>query len=167
MKTMIIILLTAFSSVYSFSQSSIYIGTKQYDATRSWPFTIGSYWSQGAGHVQVAEKANGGMIMISMSSWEGNLKGDLLIYLENGTVIKCLDRGIYDNVDNETIGVYYLTQDEMNSLERSDIAKIRFTLKHNVFGMRNYTMSNSYKSFMSTSIFPEKNNTAYDVSHIY
>jgi len=130
---------------FVYAQSTVYIGTKKYIATDDWDFTVNGYWSQGPAHVKIAKNAGAGFLFISLASFDGNLKGNIIIYLENGTAIKCLDRGIRDNVDNTTISVFNLTPSEMQMLKNSDISSIRFSLYQYTVGYHNYTMDNRYE----------------------
>ena len=47
--------------------------------------------------------------------------GDIIFYLENGDVIKCFDRGIKENINNEYYRYYKLTRDEVHKLENYNI----------------------------------------------
>ena len=142
------IIFTILFSIQNFvyAQSSVYIGTRKYIATDDWNFTVNGYWSQGPANVKIAKNTGSGLLFISMASFDGNLKGNIMIYLENGTAIKCLDRGIHDNVDNTTIAVFNLTPNEMEMLKNSDISSIRFSLYKYPVGHQNYTMDNRYES---------------------
>jgi hypothetical protein len=55
--------------------------------------------------------------------------GDLIIYLDDGTVIKCKDQGKRDFVDNTAAAVYYLTDDNLNKMKNSNINTVRYALK--------------------------------------
>ena len=57
------------------------------------------------------------------------IRGKLIIYLDDGTVISCIDRGKYDYVDNVTTTVYYLTADELSKMKNSNINTVRYALK--------------------------------------
>lgn len=52
----------------------------------------------------------------------------LIIYLDDGTVISCIDRGINDNVDDNAISVYYLTQAELKKIKGSNINTVRYQI---------------------------------------
>ncbi|MGV3630914.1 MAG: hypothetical protein ACO1O6_06900 [Bacteroidota bacterium] len=57
------------------------------------------------------------------------IRGELIIYLENGETIKCLDKKKYDHVDGYARNIYSLTKEEMDKLKETNIKKIRYTLK--------------------------------------
>jgi len=57
------------------------------------------------------------------------IRGKLTIYLDDGTVISCLDRGKYDYVDNIATTIFYLTKDELEKMKVVNINTIRYTLK--------------------------------------
>jgi hypothetical protein len=52
----------------------------------------------------------------------------LIIYLDDGTVISCTDRGINDNVDDVATSAYYLTATELSKMKNSNINTIRFEI---------------------------------------
>lgn len=55
--------------------------------------------------------------------------GKALVYLENGDVISCVDRGVYDKVNGISTTVYRLTSEEIDAVKASNIHTIRFNLK--------------------------------------
>lgn len=52
----------------------------------------------------------------------------LIIYLDDGTVISCTDRGINDNVDDVATSAYRLTSSEISKMTKSNINTIRFEI---------------------------------------
>lgn len=52
----------------------------------------------------------------------------LIIYLDDGTVISCADRGINDNVDDVATSAYRLTSSEISMMTKSNINTIRFEI---------------------------------------
>ena len=145
MKKLIIFILFAFWAKQSVhSQSNIYIGTARFDANYTWTFKINGGWIQGDGLVTFGKRNGGGMLLISVKDFDGDIKGDLYIYLKDGNAIRCIDRNIKDNVDHYTMAVYYLTNSEVELLKNSNIEDIRFSLYKYVFGSKSYTMSNQF-----------------------
>lgn len=49
--------------------------------------------------------------------------------MNDGTVINCIDRNIYDYVNNIATTVYYLTIQEITKMKNSNINTIRYNLK--------------------------------------
>jgi len=62
----------------------------------------------------------------------------LIIYLDDGTVISCKDRGINDNVDDVATSAYRLTSSEIGKLKNSNINTIRFEIVCPICGAYNY-----------------------------
>ena len=52
----------------------------------------------------------------------------LIIYLDDGTVVSCTDRGINDNVDDVATSAYRLTSSEVGRMKKSNINTIRFEI---------------------------------------
>lgn len=57
------------------------------------------------------------------------IKGKIIIYLEDGSIINCIDRGMYDRVNKKSTAVYKLDNSEIKQLEKSNIHSIRYSLK--------------------------------------
>ena len=77
--------------------------------------------------------------------------GKLIIYLDDGTVISCIDRGINDNVDDIAISAYSLTTAELTKMKHSNINTIRYQIECPVCGPYNswegiYSASNKGSS---------------------
>lgn len=55
--------------------------------------------------------------------------GNLIVYLDDGTVITCEDQGKHDFVNNATSAIYYLSNEQLNKMKNSNINTVRYTLK--------------------------------------
>ena len=55
----------------------------------------------------------------------------LIIYLKDGIVITCDNRGVTEYVDHHAKAVYYLTNEQLNKMKNSDIHTVRYTLENN------------------------------------
>lgn len=53
----------------------------------------------------------------------------LIIYLNDGTVIICVDKGINDNVDDVATSAYHLTKEDLEKMKNSNINTIRYEIK--------------------------------------
>lgn len=163
MKSLTLLILVMFCSLLSVhAQNNIYVGTARFDANYSWTFKINGGWIQGDGFVTFAKRSGGGMLLISVKEFEGDLKGDLYIYLKDGNAIRCIDRNIKDNVNNYTMAVYNLTMSEVELLKNSDIEDIRFSVYKYPYGSKNYTMSNNYTFFGDRNNI-QTNSTSIDI----
>lgn len=142
-----IILTIVFSTSCFFSllgQNFIYKGDQQYEATRSWRFRMnGEYWT-GDPVFTVAKHSNGGYLMISINVPYSShyIAGTVMVFLNDGSVIKCTDRGIRDHVDNRSIALYNFTSAEVERLKTHRIVRIRFSIQDEVFGLEAFTADN-------------------------
>lgn len=147
MKKIILLFLIICSCSTLKSQNNIYVGTARFNASYTWTFKINGGWIQGDGLVTFGKRNGGGMLLISVKDFDGDIKGNLYIYLKDGNSIKCIDRNIKDNVDHYTMAVYYLTTSEVELLKKSDIEDIRFSTYKYPFGSKSYTMSNQFSLY--------------------
>lgn len=74
-------------------------------------------------------------------------EGDIYLYLQNGEVIKCLDRKIKGYTDNISSSIYYLTVSEIEKLKNQNITSITFSISHidnwgNKLSKTNHTAKN-------------------------
>lgn len=112
-------------------QNTFFIGQKTYACTET--FTLKTNKDFG-GHdldVLIAKNGDAGMIVLSteLMGTGVRIKGNALIYLEDGTVLTCIDRGKFDYVDDIATTIYYLTKEEVRKMRNSNISSIRFSLK--------------------------------------
>lgn len=54
---------------------------------------------------------------------------EIYIYMQDGTVIKCINRIANDFVDGKAKAVYLLNEDQLRSLRNSNIHSVRYTLE--------------------------------------
>lgn len=134
MKNVLILLVVTFYHTSSFSQIFI-LGDKSYPSTKTFTLIANSNTGEDL-NVSIAKKKEGGMIVLKTeilggdSEWcRHRIKGNIIIYLDNGKVIKCLDRKKYDSVDGYITTIYYLTNSELLELKLSNINTIRYTIK--------------------------------------
>lgn len=168
MKNSLTIITFVLISLNAMGQNFIYKGDKQYQATNTWTFECENYFWHGDLEVQIAKSTTGGYLRLSVNvppSGIYSISGPAYIYLTDGSMITCSDKGIKDNVDQQAVALYSFTQAEMDRLKTLDIQKIRFTLKNNVSSpfeknSNNYTGKNTKKeanyyqtSYEVTSLF--------------
>ena len=58
-------------------------------------------------------------------SYSYRAQGDLVLYLEDGSTIKCYDRKLYDYINGASKTYYRLTSDEINRLRNYDIHAVQ------------------------------------------
>lgn len=141
---LIITIISLFFYLNTNAQNYIYKGSEQFEATNSWSFILnGHFWSTDP-TIVVAKNPSGGYIMLTIEvpSDTFYIKGKLTIFLEDGTMINCIDRNVRDYVDNSSINLYNLTFDEIEKMKNSRITKIRFNIfKDNPFDMKDEIIS--------------------------
>lgn len=149
MKTLIsAILFSLMISLTVEAQNYIYKGDRQYPATETWDF--GSYPGLKAA---IAKHSNGGYLMLTQyvpfkSHYIG---GTVTVFLSNGALIKCTDKGIKDHVDGNSIALYNFTKSEIEQLKEHRIVRIRYSIITPGFGAENYTADNK-KDYLRDSI---------------
>jgi hypothetical protein len=88
------------------------------------------------------------------------LRGNVMIYLDNGEAIMCKDTKLKDMHDGLTQGIYNLTLGEIEKLKRSNISSIRVSIFQYTsiysFTIKNYyteklTYGSSFKMFNTTA----------------
>ena len=60
--------------------------------------------------------------------------GNLIFYLENGEIIKCFDRKLYERKNKTDYSFYYLTRKEVHLLEENNISAIEFSVYFDHYG---------------------------------
>lgn len=156
----LILLLLLVSFCVTNSQSFIYIGSKKYKATDTWKFkSQNDFGTKDNPELTIAKNGKVGYAMISTYVGENTnkLNGDLYIFLENGLQIKCVDRNIKDFVDNSSVAIYKLSENEMKDLSSHLISKIRYTVNYGSRGDYSSTALNKIPS-----ILPYKNEDTLD-----
>ncbi len=161
MKHLILILLLFVSkSLISFSQTVIYKGNKKYPATNIWIFRVnGAVWDNTI-EVSIGKDGNTGILMLKTGvTPESYIGGPVYVFLSDGTRLTCSDKGIKDNVDNQSIALYKFSADEIEILKTFYITSIRFTLKPTDGGFNgNKTAENEKEVF---TLFGDKDQKNY------
>lgn len=137
-------------TLFSNAQNTLFIGDKTYTSTEKFKLKSNIEYEGHDLNVLIAKKGVTGMIVISadVMTQDVQIRGSILIYLEDNTVITCLDKGKHDFVDNTTTTIYYLTEAEITKLKNSNIRSIRFSLKcPNGFSTEEGNFSASNKSY--------------------
>lgn len=176
-KEILTVLVCLLISLTSMGQNIIYKGDKQYTATNPWTFICENYSWKGDLEVQIAKTATGGYLRLSIDVPDGIffIGGNVYIFLKDGTTITCSDKGIKDNVDQQSVVLYVFTQAEMDKLKTLDIQKIRFSVKakSGTYGgpTGNFTANNK-KNVYNYSFYGEKKEKDYyetsgEVSSLY
>lgn len=138
------------------SQNRFFIGDKSFLSTES--LEMGEGFMTPISLI-IAKDGNKGIIAVTKESL-GNKRilNTLIIYLEDGTLIKCIDRNIFDIVNNKATTVYYLTSKEIEKLKKTNIHSIRydFGFDKNDFFTDSFSVENSYPRIDAKINFPRK-----------
>ncbi len=130
-KNILILFLSLSFSQFMIGQNTFFIGKKTYPCSDNFKFRVNYYYI----NVLFVKSGDAGLIVLSKNDDNHDpmarviIKGTILIYLEDNTVISCIDRGEYDNVNDNSSTIYHLTKDEINKMKNSNVKSIRFTLK--------------------------------------
>ena len=132
MKRNLILLFVALScTLKSNGQNFFFIGEKSYPSTE-----VSSLKSNSDNddihdlNVLFAKDGTTGLIIVTTkTASKVRISEKLIIYLDDGTVISCINKGISDNVDDIASTAYYLTDDELNKMKKSNINTVRYVIK--------------------------------------
>lgn len=135
----------------------IFVGTKSYPATPTvvFQYSKSSYSSSELSITFGKKEDHSGLILLSIEmsncghslEWE-NLSGDILLYLEDGSVIRCLDKGYADKLNCRIQKIYFFTSNEITRLREVNISTIRFTIGGMIHGDGDsYTASSTYPKY--------------------
>ena len=114
-----------------FSQNTFFIGSKTYPCSDSFLMKSNKEWNGFDLNVSIIKFEKSGMIALSTQVMDCAVRvsGNILIYLDDGNVITCIDRAKFDCADSKTTTLYSLSIEEINKLRISNINTIRFSLK--------------------------------------
>ena len=152
MKMILILTATLFTTLTAIGQEFFFIGENSYPCTET--FTLQSnYDSESNLNVTFAKDDTMALIIVSRKTMSTVLiREKLFIYLDDGSVISCIDKGNNDQVDFIASAVYSLTDEELSKMKNSNINTIKYTLKSetdsyiNMTGGGNYSASNKGSS---------------------
>jgi len=140
-------------SLTTYGQNFVFIGESSYPSTEKYTLKSNSDKENINDLKLVFAKEGENALIVVSTKLNGAVKiaEKLIIYLEDGSVISCVDRDINDNVDGIAITAYYLTQSELSKLKNSNINIIRYEIVCPVCGQFNswegtYSASNRESS---------------------
>jgi hypothetical protein len=152
-KTLTILFITI--SISLKGQITFFIGDKTYSATtyfKLWDFNHRIEWDNDDINVLIARNGVTGMIVLERStdlSSTSRIKGNISIYLDDNSIITCIDRNKFDIVDGTATTVYYLTKEEIDKLKISNIRKLRYSFGDTTFGVKNFIVENHILTYTS------------------
>ncbi|MEE4257655.1 MAG: hypothetical protein V2I47_11505 [Bacteroidales bacterium] len=130
-KLLISFLATLLVSLTAIGQDFFFIGENSYPCTET--FTLQSNSDRSfVNDLNVILGKDGSQALFLVSTKTVStvrISEKLIIYLDDGTVISCIDKGINDNVDDIASSAYYLTNDELAKMKNSNIHKVRYEIR--------------------------------------
>lgn len=127
--------------------------TQPLPSTPSWSFMSDSYTYSGALDVQIFKTNTGGKIVLTLkvsdpSFYIGN---NVYLFLEDGNVITCTDKGIRSTSGKEIQSSYFINPREIALLKKQTLTDVRFQIigKESQFSSPTgfFTARNKIRSF--------------------
>jgi hypothetical protein len=153
MKQILILLIAPLFFIQtSYSQEFFFLKEKSYPCTETFTLKSDSDNSDVKDlNVLLGKDGKLGVFIVSIEAYSTRrITGKLIIYLDDGTVISCIDRGINDNVNEIASSAYQLTIEELNKMKNSNINTVRYTIEcvdcYMPFSPENFTASNKGSS---------------------
>ena len=148
----ILTLVLAFSAKIN-AQNFTFIGENSYPSTERFELQSNSDKEEISNlNLVFAKDGISPMIIVSSKLTDVvKIANKLIIYLDDGTVISCTDRGINDNVDDIATSAYRLTPSEISKMKKSNINTVRYEIVCPICGVFNiwegvYSASNKESS---------------------
>ena len=148
----ILTLVLAFSAKIN-AQNFTFIGENSYPSTERFELQSNSDKEEISNlNLVFAKDGISPMIIVSSKLTDVvKIANKLIIYLDDGTVISCTDRGINDNVDDLATSAYRLTPSEISKMKKSNINTVRYEIVCPICGVFNiwegvYSASNKESS---------------------
>lgn len=124
---LVLLFMTLLNNVHG--QNLFFIGNKSFPCSGSFKLQVGND-TYGMLSCLVAKNGTSGLFVISKEvQTHSEIRGNAIIYLDDGNVITLIDKGKRDLVDNTSTNVYNLTLPEIDKLKNSIINTVRFTIK--------------------------------------
>jgi hypothetical protein len=152
-KSLLILTLIVACFVNASAQNFAFIGENSYLSTERFELVSNSD-KEDIGNLKLvfAKDEISPLIIVSSKLTDAvKIANKLIVYLDDGTVISCTDRGINDNVDDVAIAAYRFTASEISKMKGSNINTVRYEIVCPVCGVFNiwegvYSASNKESS---------------------
>lgn len=152
-RILILVILAITFTIDTNGQNLVFIGENSFPSTETFtlPSNSDSDFINDLNLVFAKDGEKGLLVVSSKLVSTVRISGKLIIYLNDGTVITCIDKGINDNVDDIATSVYYLTNEELAKMKKSNINTVRYEIKcaeclSNPIYEGNYSASNKGSS---------------------
>lgn len=144
-KLLIILTTTLFITLTVYGQNLLFFGENSYPCTET--ITLESKANSNDLKILFARDGTKPLFVVRIAAREEVVfSGKLIIYLDDGTVISCIDKGNHDYVDGFASALYSLTNEQLSKMKNSNINTVRYELKPGPrnpgIGEGNFTASN-------------------------
>lgn len=150
---LIFVILAITFTINTNGQNLVFIGENSFPSTETFtlPSNSDRHFINDLNLVFAKDGEKGLLVVSSKLVSTVRISGKLIIYLNDGTVITCIDKGINDNVDDIATSAYYLTNEELAKMKNSNINTVRYEIKcaeclSNPIYEGNYSASNKGSS---------------------
>src|SRR5690606_8100897 len=130
-RILILVILAITFTIDTNGQNLVFIGENSFPSTETFtlPSNSDSDFINDLNLVFAKDGEKGLFVVSSKLVSTVRISGKLIIYLNDGTVITCIDKGINDNVDDIATSAYNLTNDELAKMKKSNINTVRYEIK--------------------------------------
>tara|TARA_R110000764_G_scaffold225295_1_gene314715 strand:+ start:8941 stop:9849 length:909 start_codon:yes stop_codon:yes gene_type:complete len=164
-KIPIILISMLFITLTANGQNLFFLGENSYPCTE--PFALQSNLDDGEdlNILFAKDEATAVIAVTTKSSLQGTIiSGKLIIYLDDGTVITCMDRGESYYVDDTAKAVYSLTNEQVNKMKNSNINSVGYTLK--IYDIKEVNRSASNKGISTKDLIAKFFNNFDSVNEV-
>ena len=130
-RILILVILAITFTIDTNGQNLVFIGENSFPSTETFtlPSNSDSEFINDLNLVFAKDGEKGLFVVSSKLVSTVRISGKLIIYLNDGTVITCIDKGINDNVDDIATSAYNLTNEELAKMKKSNINTVRYEIK--------------------------------------
>ena len=164
-KIPIILISMLFITLTANGQNLFFIGENSYPCTESFALQSNLDGGEDLNVLFAKDGATAVIAVTTKSSLQGTIiSGKLIIYLDDGTVITCMDRGETYYVDDTAKAVYSLTNEQVNKMKNSNINTVRYILK--MYDIQEVNRSASNKAISTKDLTVKFFNTFDSVTEV-
>ena len=112
-------------------QNLVFLGDRSFPSSETYTLKSNTQ-GRGFGDLRIvfAREGNKGLLFLSSKIVpDVIIANDIIIYLNDGTVIVSEDKGMNDSVDGVATTAYYLSDEDIGKMKSSDIHTIRYEFK--------------------------------------
>ena len=150
-RNLFLLIAWVFTTLQANAQNLFFIGENSYPCTESFDLKSNLEDGEDLNVLFAKDEATPIIAVTTQSSKQGTkISGKLIIYLDDGKIITCIDRGESYYVDDTAKAVYSLSNDQVNKMKNSNINTVRYTL--NIYGIKEVNRSASNKGISTKDL---------------